>query len=1544
MKQVGAKRPYLYVLVAEGLRRDETSYPLSHVLAESHTVPTLAHFLAQLARDYKTVTKSPFVPPRVVMDLSWALIHAVAEGVCKTKLLSYLEECWKATKGSQAPKTIISLCGNHILHQFSRALAENGVKKESRARYMWLFAKLQTATCLQQMDEVFKKMCVLALSKKQPKNLVDDLDALAAARESEVKDEPEAPPEASQASQTYRTKTSFGRHFDALMVAVKADIPDDELTNGFYAPSLVDYMVRNLMSLAPLWSQLLSGSVTSNAAVEAYMGVVKRQMLRGRRRFHPCEFVRKLMNDTVSRVKLDAVQETHSRPDLELVWKSEWGGQIFFSHGGESVQAGVMILLPHGFQQTVSDVRGDEDGRLLSLILDYGAEKLLLIGVYAPSLDNQSTKCFFLDKFREILLDYGHHKTIAIGDFNIKLGPLDTHSINHKSTRAANKLRDILDEFFMEDAWRYQHTAIRKYTWRRTNPLQQSRIDYVFISNVFLNTNEVKTKIESGILSDHNFVLAEIRFCVEKRGPGIWRFNNELLEDFKFINSTRSEILKAVNGTDTYDGEISSGLKVEVLLANIRVIAMKRSREIARELRCTESKLYQKANDLENLIATSPNEQIVDEYNVLKEQINEIKLKRGQSAIIRSQATWLEDGEKPSKYFFRVAKQRASEKCITALQKRDGSMVYGDRDILRECAEHYKQLYSSDDAIQSNLFQEFSLTENDPRLTEEEKLSCEGPISVDECRYALARMARNKTAGISGFSAEFYSFFWNDMGSMIVEYINYAKQTGELFVTHRRGLLTLIPKKGCQMSLTNKRPICLLDVLYKLIAKVIANRLLSVAGKLVNNDQTGFMKGRYIGENIRLISDTIEYCKIDKKEGVLLALDYRNAFDSVDHSFMWYTLESFNFGVDIISWIKLLYHNNLLAVTNRGYTSKWFPCTRGTFQGSPLSGLLFNLVAEMLANKIRSAQEICGININNIEVKVSQYCDDTTLFLNDSESVEKALQLLEKFKQTSGLGINISKTKIMWLGPACHKRNWIDNIEAVSKIKILGITFSASEDCGEDNIAPVCKKIKSVINSWSQRCLTIKGRITVAKSLLTSQLVYLSLNAKIPNEKYTKIPMVDLKNIHSHIMKYLWRGRPPKVAFATIRQHIKDGGLKAPDVEEMFNALRATWIRRIYINIGSRWRQLLQSRFEPFGIRNVLKNGNCKSLVMAARIPVFYKEVILNYQKVFPQVVDNAIAARNQILWYNDDIKINGRPIFIKQMYDAPILMIDDLLGNCGKFMNFTEIKGKFPQLRINFLKYQGVLNAIPRTWKAQIRAEPHVKLSMEDKKCCFFYPIRGKRICIRHLRSYHVYDKQITKKRPTAEQKWIAEGFDITCWKDIYELPYKVSPSTKLQSLQFRVLNRYIPTRKFLCNRNVIGSMLCRRCFQIDNLQHFLYYCEDVRPLWDYILCKLKESFSLPAEFLKIETVLFGFVKAPAVVNLIALLCKQYIVNCKVNENPRVPNVEQCIRSIVMYYRAEKLMAKKQNRMDKFLAKWDKIVDSEDNSTLWENITCRSA
>ena len=89
-------------------------------------------------------------------------------------------------------------------------------------------------------------------------------------------------------------------------------------------------------------------------------------------------------------------------------------------------------------------------------------------------------------------------------------------------------------------------------------------------------------------------------------------------------------------------------------------------------------------------------------------------------------------------------------------------------------------------------------------------------------------MAGNKTAGISGFTAEFFSHFWGDIGQLTADYFNDVRENSKLFISHRRGVLALIPKKGSQLLLKNKRPICLLDIVYKLIAKVLANRLSKV--------------------------------------------------------------------------------------------------------------------------------------------------------------------------------------------------------------------------------------------------------------------------------------------------------------------------------------------------------------------------------------------------------------------------------------------------------------------------------------------------------------------------------------------------------------------------------------------------------------------------------------------------------------------------------------------------------------------------------------------
>ena len=652
----------------------------------------------------------------------------------------------------------------------------------------------------------------------------------------------------------------------------------------------------------------------------------------------------------------------------------------------------------------------------------------------------------------------------------------------------------------------------------------------------------------------------------------------------------------------------------------------------------------------------------------------------------------------------------------------------------------------------------------------------------------------------------------------MVEYFNLAKVKGELFISHRRGVLTLIPKKGNQMQLKNKRPICLLDVVYKIIAKVIANRLSKVIDTLVHNNQTGFIKGRYIGENIRLISDVIEYCQMDDTEGILVAIDYRNAFDSVEHDFIVHVLKMFNFGPDFVAWVRLLYSKALLTVKNNGFTSEWFACSRGTFQGSPLSGLLFNLIAEVLAIKIRASKNIVGVDINGNEIKITQYADDTstTLFLKDSSSVNSLMKLLTDFRNVSGLEINVQKCSIMWLGPSRNRRDSLCGIEALAKVKILGVWFSATESCNEDNVSPVVKRIKSTVNSWSQRSLTIKSRIVVTKTLLASQLVYVAT--------CSSIAQVDLKEIQSLIMNFIWRGRPPKVAQSVICQDVKDGGLGAINVAQFYTALRLTWITRILKCTESTWRVILQSRLGHFDLQDTLRIRKCKTFLQKLKIPGFYKDILLNFQGILQQrSITNAAEVRAQSLWHNDEIKVNGKPVFIRGMYDAGIKIVDDIVDYNGNLMRASEIKRTHPDVTSNILTIQSVTSALPVEWKRIIRRHDGERLSRMDRTEIAIV-INGKYSDLGKCKCQQFYRSLNKIREPTAVSRWESYGVQPQSWQEVHEIPYKCTKSTRLHSLHFRIINRYIPTRKYLCTRGVTGSPLCLKCFKIDDLEHFFF------------------------------------------------------------------------------------------------------------------------
>ena len=148
-------------------------------------------------------------------------------------------------------------------------------------------------------------------------------------------------------------------------------------------------------------------------------------------------------------------------------------------------------------------------------------------------------------------------------------------------------------------------------------------------------------------------------------------------------------------------------------------------------------------------------------------------------------------------------------------------------------------------------------------------------------------MKNNKSPGSDGFTSEFLKFFWKDLKVFVIGSLNYGYSLGSLSVTQKQGIITCLPKGDkSRHFLKNWRPISLLNTVYKIGSGVIANRIKKVLPTLINNDQTGFIAGRYIGGNIRLLFDIMEYAEENDIPGLFLLIDFEKAFDSISWNFL----------------------------------------------------------------------------------------------------------------------------------------------------------------------------------------------------------------------------------------------------------------------------------------------------------------------------------------------------------------------------------------------------------------------------------------------------------------------------------------------------------------------------------------------------------------------------------------------------------------------------------------------------------------------------------
>ena len=620
-------------------------------------------------------------------------------------------------------------------------------------------------------------------------------------------------------------------------------------------------------------------------------------------------------------------------------------------------------------------------------------------------------------------------------------------------------------------------------------------------------------------------------------------------------------------------------------------------------------------------------------------------------------------------------------------------------------------------------------------------------------------------------------------------------QSRSAAASQRQAIIKLIQKPGKDSRYVNGwRPISLLNVDIKVVSKVLVNRLVPLLPKIIKPDQYAFVKGRFIGEPERLIWDILNYMKRENQAGIMFGADLESAFDLVDHDFMFAVMKKLGFQGMFIKWVKLLHKNISSTVINNGFSTGYFRLTRGTRQGDPLAAYLFIIVIEVLACLIRNNENIQGVIINKVQIKLCMFADDTTVFVDGIESLKHVLDSLEIFETYSSLHINTNKSEAACIGADrdsnvnCFGLKWVNLCQ--SYIKILGVCFSYCQNIiHKENFVKAENNVRTALNLWKGRQLTIFGRTEVVRTLAISKLMYL-FNLLDPPESTVQY----LKKLLSD---FVWQGKKPKIKFTTLIAPNEMGGIRFPDIESRVKVQRIQWVKRILsFPQGHLW-AIINSYMEPIGglktLNNISKNFDC--MVLPLNLPKFYIKCFkewASYMKTDPKSIQEILG---QCIWNNSFIKPGGRPVFYNDMSNRNINHIYNMLDSNGSWKNTnSQDQGNF------YMHWISVFNSIPTHWKdkinqnvdevvkhLQILSTQNMKtgLQQSESKDVYYNIIVNK--C--HYPTSQSYFKQLNNLNNVADLNW-------ELW---YQSFYEISPSTYMREFQYKIMNNILPLNKRL-------------------------------------------------------------------------------------------------------------------------------------------------
>ncbi|GKV13379.1 hypothetical protein SLEP1_g24388 [Rubroshorea leprosula] len=371
-----------------------------------------------------------------------------------------------------------------------------------------------------------------------------------------------------------------------------------------------------------------------------------------------------------------------------------------------------------------------------------------------------------------------------------------------------------------------------------------------------------------------------------------------------------------------------------------------------------------------------------EEVDLRKEgfqQLWDILWKREAIWKKKSRSDWVRLGDQNMRYFHKIANGRKAQNSISGLWS-NGQWVEDPNMVKDEMVKYFSKMFREDSWNRpkpSNLVFR--------RISSDQKVWLERPFTVEEIKEGLKSCDGSKAPGPDVYNFNFLKFIWSSVRDDFVVFFREFHQNSRLVKGLNSSFLALIPKKLSPRDLKDFRPISLIGCMYKLLAKVLANRLKDVMPEIISETQSAFVGGRQLVDSVLVLNEVVDEVRKRKQSAFVFKADFQKAYDCVNWSFLDWMLDVFGFGEKWRGWIMECLSTARVSVLVNGSPTREFEMGKGLRQGDPLSPFLFLMVGEALhglVKKVENEGMLQGVKVGRkgLVVSLLQFADDTVIF------------------------------------------------------------------------------------------------------------------------------------------------------------------------------------------------------------------------------------------------------------------------------------------------------------------------------------------------------------------------------------------------------------------------------------------------------------------------------------------------------------------------------------------------------------------------------------